>query len=793
VLRKLLYLFSALLLGAGALSGLQASGADFTDSSATGLNIFAAPDWTAPDVTITDPGYAVLGTVTLNATAADGDTAIANVQIQRAPHGSGTWTTICTDNLAPYSCSWNTTQVPDGEYDLRAVATDVHNNTKTSSSLMTTVINSAGVVLDPVVGPVRGTVTLTGRIVNVGGGASTVRFQASPSGTNSWVDIPGCGPAAGPVRTCAVDTTGITGYYDWRAVGVINGSTYYDYENHVLVDNTLPTVALTVPAAPLSGTVNLTATASDAHSGMASVRFEYRRSGVTTWTTCVLDTGSPYACSLNTTTLTDGNYEFRATATDVVGNAAVTATTTRTITNNGVDLATPPATVRGTYNLTATWQGTGTPTVTFQRSATGAGPWTTMGSDSSAPYSYGWNTNSLDSQRWYVQAVVTVGSNTYTDVHSTIVDNEVPDVALTVPAGTLYGTVSLTATADDTDPNAGDESSGIASVAFDYRRSGAPSWTSCAVDTSSPYACSLDTRGLTTGTYEFRAIATDVAGNTTLTSTQTRTVDNSPWVNVTAPVAGTSVLQGSTVTVSADGYSSTGITSVQLQYDPVGPASWTNICTPTAAPYSCSWNTAGVPAGSTSLRAVMTRVGGGTTTSSPVTVTIEQLHAASVTATSHATNLGTPGAGDTVTLTYSTTVNLSTIKAGWNGSSTTVPLTMSGDDVPGGSVPNMDYMAFPGTNLGQVAFEQDYIDDGKTLTFGTSTMVASTVSVGGRPVTVVTITLSNRTSTGPASWLNDRDTAGAMKWTPAASVTDTFGNACSTTLVTEAGAADVDL
>ena len=153
MLRKLLYLFSALLLGAGALSGLQASGATFTDSSATPLNIFAAPDWTAPDVTIVDPGYAVLGTVTVNATASDGDTAIANVQIQRAPHGSGTWTTICTDNGAPYSCSWNTTLIADGEYDLRAVATDVHNNTKTSSSLMTTVINTAGVVLDPVTRP----------------------------------------------------------------------------------------------------------------------------------------------------------------------------------------------------------------------------------------------------------------------------------------------------------------------------------------------------------------------------------------------------------------------------------------------------------------------------------------------------------------------------------------------------------------------------------------------------------------------------------------------------------------
>ena len=230
MLRKFLYLFSALLLGAGAFSGVQASGATFTDTSVTPLNIFSAPDWTAPNVSIVDPGYAVTGTVSVSATASDGDTSIANVQIQRAAHGSSTWTTICTDNNAPYSCSWDTTPLTDGEYDLRAVATDAHSNTRTSTSVMTTVQNSAGVVLDPVVGPVRGTVTLTGRIVNASGSA-TIAFQASTSGANSWFEIPGCGAAVGLVRTCQVDTTSITGYYDWRAVGVVNGNTYNDIES----------------------------------------------------------------------------------------------------------------------------------------------------------------------------------------------------------------------------------------------------------------------------------------------------------------------------------------------------------------------------------------------------------------------------------------------------------------------------------------------------------------------------------------------------------------------------------
>ena len=103
---------------------------------------------------------------------------------------------------------------------------------------MTTVQNAAGVVLDPVVGPVRGTVTLTGRIVNASGSA-TIAFQASTVRHEQLVRDPrAAAPAAGLVRTCQVDTTSITGYYDWRAVGVVNGTTYYDIESHVLVDNT---------------------------------------------------------------------------------------------------------------------------------------------------------------------------------------------------------------------------------------------------------------------------------------------------------------------------------------------------------------------------------------------------------------------------------------------------------------------------------------------------------------------------------------------------------------------------
>ena len=791
MLRKLLYLASALLLGAGAFSGVQASGATFTDTSATPLSVFSAPDWTAPDVTMVDPGYAVTETVAVNATATDSESSIKNVQIQRAPHGSSAWTTICTDTDAPYSCSWDTHPLTDGEYDLRAVATDVHDNSRTSSSVMTTVQNAAGVVLDPVVGPVRGTVTLTGRIVNATGSA-TIGFQASTAGTNSWFDIPGCTPASGLVRTCQVNTTSITGNYDWRATGVVDGVSYGDIEANVLVDNTLPSVTLTVPAAPLSGTINVTGTASDGHSGVASVRFEYRKVGVASWTTCALDTSFPYTCALNTTGLSDGSYEFRDTATDGAGNQRVVSPTqTRAISNGSVTLAALPVAIRDTYGLTATWNGPGTPAVTFSRSSNGTSGWSTLCTDNSAPYACSWNTNadSLDSQRWYVRARAIVGSATYESIRSTVVDNEDPDIALTVPVAPLYGTVQLTATADDTDSNVGDESSGIAGVLFEYRRAGpANPWVSCGTDNGTPYACSLDTTALTTGNYEFRATATDGAGNTTTTTMQSRQVDNSPKVTMTTPSGPGSYAQDATVSLAASAWSQAGVNAVQFQYDPPGATSWTNAClVDNSAPYACDWSTTGLASGAYDVRAVMTPTTGPDVSSAPVAVTLEQLRGAQVDTTNNGIS-GRPTGGDKLFLTYSSTVALNTVRpASWNGSSTTASVTIAD-----GSGNNPDYLTVPGTNLGTITFGQDFVDSGQQAEFDSSTIAATTTTYGGRTVTLVTITLSS-VSVG-SEFLNTANTNGAARWTPSASVTDTFGNACATTVAQEPpGAADVDL
>jgi hypothetical protein len=108
-------------------------GAGHSTTSATLADVRV--DNTAPSApALDDPGTLLRGTVALSATAADAGSGIASWTVQHSPAGGGTWTTACTDSTAPWAaCSWATTGVADGLYDLRAVTRDVAGNETVSS------------------------------------------------------------------------------------------------------------------------------------------------------------------------------------------------------------------------------------------------------------------------------------------------------------------------------------------------------------------------------------------------------------------------------------------------------------------------------------------------------------------------------------------------------------------------------------------------------------------------------------------------------------------------------------
>lgn len=178
-----------------------------------------------------------------------------------------------------------------------------------------------------------------------------------------------------------------------------------------------------------------------------------------------------------------------------------------------------------------------------------------------------------------------------------------PTVALNAPATAVRGTVTLTATASDAD-------SGIADVRIQARAAGASSWTTVCTVTTSPYSCAWAT-GTANGTHELRAVATDRAGNTATSAVRTTLVDNqAPSVTMNDP--GTPLSGTRTFSATATDAGS-GVAQVVIEASNGG--AWTTICTRTASPWSCAYDTTALANGTWSFRAVATDAVGNTATS----------------------------------------------------------------------------------------------------------------------------------------------------------------------------------
>jgi fibronectin type 3 domain-containing protein len=193
----------------------------------------------------------------------------------------------------------------------------------------------------------RGSVTISGTAADAGSGVASLRFEYAPAGTSTWAT--GCIATAAPY-SCALATSSLAdGLYDLRvfATDIAGNATASSIVAGRRVDNTGPAVTMGDPGAYLRATVTLTPTASDAGSGVASVRIQRAPTGSSTWTDVCTDGTSPYSCAWTTTTLPDGGYDLRAIATDVAGNASTSALVSNRVVDNtapaGVDVQTTNA------------------------------------------------------------------------------------------------------------------------------------------------------------------------------------------------------------------------------------------------------------------------------------------------------------------------------------------------------------------------------------------------------------------------------------------------------------------
>ncbi|HZB22679.1 MAG TPA: Ig-like domain-containing protein, partial [Gaiellaceae bacterium] len=483
----------------------------------------------------------------------------------------GVWSTCATPNT--------TVALADGTHTFEVRAVDLAGNVDATSASWTWLVDTTAPVatMDDPGANLRGTVGLSSSQSDPGGAAASgianVVYQYSVADANTWV----------PVAAVPWDTTVPNdGLYDVRVVVTDNAGneTQSAAVEDRRIDNSPPVTAIDDPGANLRSTVTLTGSASDSGSGVAQVSFEYSVDG-SSWTLLpgASDNSAPYEFAFDTTSLADGLYFFRTTATDIAGNAAVGAAVGPRRIDNTAPVAVmndPGANLRGTVNLTSTADdpgGSGVATVVYGYTGPESGTTATT-----------WATNGVADGSYDLTVTVTdvAGNVTVSNVVSgRRVDNTAPSTGHNAPGGWQSSGVTVSLSPSD-------GGSGVTNTQYAVDGGGWQSGTSVSVSGD--------------GIHSISFFSTDAAGNVESPKTATVSIDTTP------PSAGAmdpgNYLRG-TVTLSASpdgGAPGAALVGVEFQHKRSSDSTWTSLGVDTDSPYSASWATSSADDGSWDLR-----------------------------------------------------------------------------------------------------------------------------------------------------------------------------------------------
>jgi subtilisin family serine protease len=352
------------------------------------------PDTQAPVATLTAPaaGAILKNTVTLTATASD------NFGVTHVEFYDGA-TLLATDTTAPYSYAWDTRTAANGTRSLTARAYDAAGLAGTSPGVSVTLDND---LIPPAVSftapaegaTVSGSVSVTASATdNVG--VTKVEFYEGT--TRLATDTASPYSFSWATRNVPNGTRTLTAKaYD--AVGNIGTA-----QRTVIVDNDsiAPTVTLTAPSegAVLSGTVTFSATASD-DKGVSRVAFFVGTSQVGS------DSTAPFTFSYNTRNMANGAKVITAKAYDAAANMGTSQAVNVTFDN---DLTAP------TTSITSPTSGSTVSGVTVIQAVASDDRGvitkvdfyfgnTLLGSDTTAPYSWNWDTTKFSTGTFYLKS-----------------------------------------------------------------------------------------------------------------------------------------------------------------------------------------------------------------------------------------------------------------------------------------------------------------------------------------------------------------------------------------------------
>jgi len=283
-------------------------------------------DVSAPTVDLTAPtdGASVSGVVDVTATASDTPSGVSKVEFYVDSDKKS------EDTTSPYSYSWDASTLSGSH----TVAVKSYDQAGNASSLHTHTVNVIPTDNTAPAAPINLTANPS---VWTNNNSFTVNWTnpTDPSGIAKAYykldEVPASKTDGTPVEGSGINSiSGITvsgsanhTIYVWLEDGVGNANHNNRSSTSLKYDNTSPTTAVSAPAngSTVSGTISITATATDSHSGVARVEFYVDGSYKDQ------DPSSPYEYPWDTTGLTDGTWhDIKAKAFDNAGNGQESTT-----------------------------------------------------------------------------------------------------------------------------------------------------------------------------------------------------------------------------------------------------------------------------------------------------------------------------------------------------------------------------------------------------------------------------------------------------------------------------------
>jgi chitinase len=191
----------------------------------------------ALSVTLDDPG-AMSGSESLTATAANwAGGGINSLKIQHRAVGATTWVDLCSGTTSPRTCSLDTTALPEGDRELRAVVHDRANHYAQTTPIVRRIDNTPPQTTPSIPPQGSGQVTISAEASDSGSGIQSVAFQVFYMG--QWYTV--CTDTTAPYA-CSADSASVEdGAYQVRTVTTDNAGVVTTGSTHeIVIDNETP-------------------------------------------------------------------------------------------------------------------------------------------------------------------------------------------------------------------------------------------------------------------------------------------------------------------------------------------------------------------------------------------------------------------------------------------------------------------------------------------------------------------------------------------------------------------------